>query len=115
MNRMRTVVAAVVAGILVSALPGSAGASERPPLLQSTPKAALGAKVVLVGLFFAAEEPATLYLEAGKTRKQLATAHVNIGGQLSFRLRLPKTAPAHAHLLVCQHRCASRVRLALAR
>jgi hypothetical protein len=114
MNRMRTVLAAVVAGVAVS-VAGSAGAAERPPLLMSTPKAALGKRVVLVGLFFAGQKPATLYLEAGTTRTRLATASVNVGGQLSFRLRLPKTAPANAHLLVCQNRCASRVRLALAR
>jgi hypothetical protein len=113
MKYMRTALAAVVAGVAVS-LAGPASAAQRPPLLTSTPKPALGKRVVVVGLFFAESKPATLYLEAGTTRTKLATANVNEGGQLSFRLRLPKTAPANAHLLVCQNRCASRVRLALA-
>jgi hypothetical protein len=114
MNRMRIALAAVVAGALVS-LVGPAAASERPPTLQSTPKAALGARVVLTGLFFKQNLRATLYLESGKTRTRLATANVPRGGQLTMRLRLPKTAPKNASLLVCQSKCAWRVRLALAR
>jgi hypothetical protein len=113
MNRMRIVLAAVIAGALVS-LVGTAAASERPPTLRSTPKAALGARVVLTGLFFQQNVRATLYLESGKTRTRLATANVPRGGQLTLRLRLPKTAPKNAHLLVCQNNCSSRVRLALA-
>ena len=113
MNRMRIVLVAVVAGALVS-LVGSAAASDRPPTLQSTPKATLGARIVLTGLFFKQNERATLYLESGTTRTRLATANVPRGGQLTLRLRLPKTAPKNAHLLVCQNNCSSRVRLALA-
>jgi uncharacterized protein (DUF2236 family) len=113
MNRMRIALAAVVTGALVS-LAGSAAASERPPTLQSTPKPVLGARVVLTGLFFKQNLRATLYLEAGKTRTRLATANVPRGGQLTLRLRLPKTAPKNAHLLVCQSNCSWRVQLALA-
>jgi hypothetical protein len=113
MNRTRIVLAALVAGILVAAV-GPAGAAERPPTLQSAPKAKLGSRVVLSGLFFKPRAQATLYLESGKTRKQLATAMVPVSGQLSFKLRLPTSAPSNAHLLVCQNRCSSRVRLALA-
>jgi hypothetical protein len=112
MNRIRIVLAAVVLGVLLSVV-ASAGASERPPTLQSTPTAALGARVVLTGLFFKQLETATLYLVAGKTRTRLASKMVPRGGQLTLKLRLPKTAPRNAHLLVCQANCAWRVRLAL--
>jgi hypothetical protein len=114
MKRMRTVLAATVAGLAVS-VAGTASASDRAPTLQSAPRAALGARVVVTGYFFAEKKPATLYLEVGTTRKQLATSTVKVGGLLKFSLRLPASAPKNAHLLVCQNRCASRVRLALAR
>jgi hypothetical protein len=113
MTRMRLASSAIAVGIVLAAV-GSAGASERPPTLQSVPKAKLGTRVVVTGLFFREQRPATLYLEAGTMRKPLATANVRIGGQVSFRLRLPASAPSNAHLLVCQNRCSSRVRLALA-
>jgi hypothetical protein len=113
MNRMRMVLLAIVAVGLVAAV-GPAGAANRPPVLASVPKAKLGTRVVLTGYFFKAHKPATLYLESGTTRKQLATANVPIGGQLTFKLRLPSTAPMNAHLLVCQSKCSSRVRLTLA-
>jgi hypothetical protein len=112
MTRMQLVPAALAIGIVLAGI-GPAAASERPPTLQSVPKAKLGTRVVVTGLFFRERKPATLYLEAGTTRRQLATANVRIGGQVSFKLLLPAKAPSNAHLLVCQNRCSSRVRLAL--
>jgi hypothetical protein len=114
MNRMRLVLASVVLGILVSVV-ASAAASNEPPTLRSTPRAALGAHVVITGLYFKQFVPATLYLESGTKRTVLATKTVPRGGQLILKVTLPKTAPKNAHLLACQNRCSSRVRLALSR
>ncbi len=114
MNRMRTALAALVLGILVSVV-GSAGASGEPPTLKSSPKATLGAHVVITGLYFKQFVPATLYLESGTTRKALGTRTVPRGGQFILKLTLPKSAPKNAHLLACQNKCSSRVRLALSR
>jgi hypothetical protein len=112
MNRMRLVVAALATGILAS-LAAPAGAADRAPVLSSAPKAKLGASVTLTGLFFQEHRAATVYLETGKTRKLLVTKMVPVGGQLTVHLRLPVSAPKGAHLLVCQNRCSSRVRLTL--
>lgn len=114
MTRIRIALAALVLGILVFAV-SSAGASGEPPTLQSTPKARLGAHVVITGLFFKQFVPATLYLEVGKKRTRLGTQKVPRGGQFTLKLKLPATAPKGAHLLACQNKCASRVRLALAK
>jgi hypothetical protein len=112
MNRIRPVLGALAAGILVS-VAAPAGAADRPPVLSSAPKATLGASVTLTGLFFQEHRKATVYLESGKTRKVLATKMVPVGGQLVLHLRLPKSAPKNSHLLVCQNACSSRVRLTL--
>jgi hypothetical protein len=112
MNRLRIVMTTLVVGILVSAV-GSASASDRPPTLTSTPRATLGARVMITGLFFRQHRRATLYLEAGKTRKRLGTVMVPTGGQLTLKLRLPRSAPKNAHLLACQNNCTWRVRLAI--
>ena len=112
MNRLRIVLTTLVVGILVSAV-GSASASDRPPTLTSTPRATLGARVVITGLFFKQHRTATLYLESGKTRKRLGSAMVPTGGQLTLKVRLPRSAPKNAHLLACQDNCSWRVRLAI--
>jgi hypothetical protein len=114
MNRMRIALAALALGTLVSVV-GSAAASGEPPTLQSSPKAALGARVVITGLYFKQFVPATLYLESGKSRKALGTSKVPRGGQFQLKVTLPKRAPKNAHLLACQNKCAWRVRLALSR
>lgn len=114
MNRMRIALPGLALALLLS-LVGSAGASDEPPTLKSSPRAALGAHVVITGLYFKQFLPATLYLEAGTTRRALATRTVPRGGQFHLTLTLPKTAPKNAHLLACQNRCTSRVRLALSR
>ena len=114
MNRIRIALAVLVLGILVYAV-GSAGAANEPPTLQSTPKAKLGTRVVITGLFFKQFVPATLYLESGTKRTRLGTQKVPRGGQFTLRLKLPATAPKNAHLLACQNKCSSRVRLALVR
>jgi hypothetical protein len=114
MTRMRIVLAALVIGVLASVV-GTAGASNRPPTLASSPKAALGSRVVITGLFFKEHVKATLYLETGTKRTVLGTATVPAGGQFTLKLRLPRSAPKNAHLLACQNNCSSRVRLALAR
>jgi hypothetical protein len=112
MNRMRIVLAALVVGVLVSTV-GTAGAAFRPPTLVSTPKATLGAHVLITGLFFKQHVKVTLYLESGKTRKRLATVMVPTGGQLKLKLLLPSSAPKNSHLLACQSNCSWRVRLAI--
>jgi hypothetical protein len=112
MNRMRIALATIALGILVSVV-GSAGASGEPPTLRSTPKAKLGTHVVITGLYFKQFVPATLYLESGTTRRALGTQKVPRGGQFRLSLTLPRTAPKDAHLLACQNKCSSRVRLAL--
>jgi hypothetical protein len=114
MNRTRLVLATVVLGILVSVV-ASAAASSEPPTLQSSPRAALGAHVVITGLYFKQFVPATLYLESGTKRTALGTKQVPRGGQFMLKITLPKTAPKNAHLLACQNKCSSRVRLALLR
>jgi hypothetical protein len=113
MNRIRIVLAALVVGILVSAV-GSAGASGEPPALRSTPKAKLGTRVVITGLYFKQFVPATLYLESGTKRTRLGSQKVPRGGHFTLTLKLPAKAPKNAHLLACQNKCSSRVRLALA-
>jgi hypothetical protein len=114
MTRLRIALAVAVLGILVSVvLP--AGAADEPPTLQSTPKAKLGAHVVITGLFFKEYVPATLYLVSGTKRTALGTKKVPQGGQFRLKLTLPKTAPKGAHLLACQKNCAWRVKLALSR
>ncbi len=112
MNRLRIVLSTLVVGILVSAV-GSASASDRPPTLTSSPRATLGARIVITGLFFKQHRKATLYLEAGKTRKRLGSVMVPTGGQLTLKVRLPRSAPKNAHLLACQNGCSWRVRLAI--
>jgi hypothetical protein len=112
MTRMRIVLGALVVGILFSTV-ATAGASDRPPTLVSTPKATFGARVVLTGLFFKQHRTATLYLESGKTRKRLASVMVPTGGQITLKLRIPSSAPKNAHLLACQSNCSWRVRLAI--
>jgi hypothetical protein len=114
MNRMRLLLAALALGILVSVV-GSAGAANEPPTLQSSPKPRLGAHVVITGLFFKQFAPATLYLESGTTRKLLGSKKVLRGGQFVLKVTLPKTAPRNTHLLACQNKCSSRVRLALSK
>jgi hypothetical protein len=114
MTRIRIVLAVLVLGILVFAV-GSAGASGEPPTLQSTPKAKLGTRVVITGLYFKQFVPATLYLESGTKRTRLGTHKVPRGGQFTLTLKLPAKAPKGAHLLACQNKCSSRVRLALAK
>ena len=110
---MRLVLAALATAVLVS-VAAPAGAADRPPLLTSAPKARLGTRVTLTGLFFKEHRTASVYLESGTTRRLLATRMVSVGGQFTLRLLLPKSAPRHAHLLACQNGCSSRVRLALA-
>ncbi len=110
---MRLALAVLATGVVVS-VAAPAGASDRPPVLTSAPKAALGARVTLTGLFFQEHKKASVYLESGTTRRLLATRMVPIGGQFTVRLRLPASAPKHAHLLACQSACTWRVRLALA-
>jgi hypothetical protein len=112
MTRLRLVLAALATGILVS-IAAPAGAADRAPIVSSVPKATLGTSVTLTGLFFQEHHAATIYLESGTTRKVLATRMVPIGGQLVVHLHLPKSAPKHSHLLVCQNHCSSRVRLTL--
>ena len=114
MNRMRIALATVALGILVSVVASAAGSSE-PPTLRSSPRAALGARVVITGLYFRQFVPATLYLESGTKRTALGTKTVPRGGQFILKVTLPKTAPKNAHLLACQNKCSSRVRLALSR
>jgi hypothetical protein len=112
MTRMRIVPGALVMGVLLSTV-GTAGASDRPPTLSSAPQATVGARVVLTGLFFKQHRPATLYLESGKTRTRLARVMVPTGGQITLKLRIPRSAPRNAHLLACQNNCSWRVRLAI--
>jgi hypothetical protein len=112
MTRLRILLAALVLGVLVVAV-SPAWAANEPPKLQSTPKAKLGTRVVITGLYFKQFVPATLYLEAGTKRTPLGTRKVPRGGQFTLKLKLPATAPKGAHLLACQNRCSSRVRLAL--
>lgn len=114
MTRIRIVLTALALGILVFAV-SSAWAANEPPKLQSTPKARLGARVVITGLFFKQFVPATLYLESGTKRTPLGTQKVPRGGQFRLTLKLPAKAPRGAHLLACQNKCSSRVRLALAK
>jgi hypothetical protein len=114
MTRIRTVLAALALGILVFAV-SAAWAANEPPTLQSTPKAKLGTRVVITGLFFKQFVPATLYLEVGQKRTPLGTQKVPRGGLFTLKLKLPATAPKGAHLLACQNKCSSRVRLALAK
>jgi hypothetical protein len=38
---------------------------------------------------------------------------VPTGGQITLKLRLPRSAPKNAHLLACQDNCSWRVRLAI--
>jgi hypothetical protein len=113
MIRMRLALAALATAALV-AVAAPAGASERAPILTSAPKAVLGTHVTLTGLFFQEHKKASVYLESGKTRRLLATKMVATGGQFTLRLRLPKSAPKHSHLLACQNACTWRVRLTIA-
>jgi hypothetical protein len=112
MTRMRIVLGVLVVGVLLSTV-GTAGASDRPPTLMSKPKATVGARVTLTGLFFMQHMRATLYLESGKTRKRLASVMVPTGGQITLKLRIPSSTPKNAHLLACQNNCTWRVRLAI--